>query len=180
MPLIKCADCGRDISDQAPACPHCGRPAAAEKQVSSSAAPTPETAKTSPAAWGCLAIIVLFVIFAILSGSGSDGGSNSSKSAPTSVDLSAVVRFTGLQFAITNNDSFDWQNCKLEVNPRTFSSGFTYNAASLRAGHEYSVGALQFANGDGKRFNPIEFKPTSIAISCDTQRGRGYYYGSWK
>lgn len=26
MALIKCADCGRDISDAAPACPNCGRP----------------------------------------------------------------------------------------------------------------------------------------------------------
>lgn len=25
MPLIKCKDCGHDISTEAPACPHCGR-----------------------------------------------------------------------------------------------------------------------------------------------------------
>src|SRR5688500_241474 len=25
MTLIKCTDCGRDVSDQAPACPNCGR-----------------------------------------------------------------------------------------------------------------------------------------------------------
>ena len=28
MALIQCADCGRDISDQAPACPNCGGPGA--------------------------------------------------------------------------------------------------------------------------------------------------------
>lgn len=27
MPLIRCADCARDISDKASACPHCGAPA---------------------------------------------------------------------------------------------------------------------------------------------------------
>lgn len=26
MALIKCADCGKDISDLAPSCPNCGRP----------------------------------------------------------------------------------------------------------------------------------------------------------
>lgn len=29
MALIKCPDCARDVSDQAPACPNCGRPIAA-------------------------------------------------------------------------------------------------------------------------------------------------------
>ncbi len=27
MVLVICADCGKDVSDQAPACPGCGRPA---------------------------------------------------------------------------------------------------------------------------------------------------------
>lgn len=180
MALIKCPDCGRDISDQAPACPHCGRPAAAGTPVAPTAAPSPEKAKTSAAAWGCLAIIVLVFVIVVIGSSGSEGGSNSSSSTSSSVDLKAAVRFTGLQFAITNNDSFDWQNCELEINPRTFSSGFKYNAGSLRAGREYSVGALQFANGEGKRFNPLEFKPTSVTISCNTPRGRGFYYGAWK
>ena len=26
MPLIRCLDCGRDVSDRAPACPNCGAP----------------------------------------------------------------------------------------------------------------------------------------------------------
>lgn len=26
MALVKCPDCGRDVSDAAPACPACGRP----------------------------------------------------------------------------------------------------------------------------------------------------------
>lgn len=26
MPLIKCQDCGHDVSDRAPACPNCGGP----------------------------------------------------------------------------------------------------------------------------------------------------------
>lgn len=26
MPLTPCPDCGKDVSSEAPACPHCGRP----------------------------------------------------------------------------------------------------------------------------------------------------------
>lgn len=28
MPLIKCPDCGKEVSDKAPVCPNCGRPIA--------------------------------------------------------------------------------------------------------------------------------------------------------
>ena len=31
MALIKCPECGREISDKAPACPHCGTPVANKK-----------------------------------------------------------------------------------------------------------------------------------------------------
>lgn len=45
MPLIDCPDCGRQISDLAPACVHCGRPAGI-------AAPPPAPpAPAAPAAW---------------------------------------------------------------------------------------------------------------------------------
>ena len=30
MSLIKCTECGQDISDQAPSCPHCGLPLSAK------------------------------------------------------------------------------------------------------------------------------------------------------
>jgi hypothetical protein len=33
MSLIKCPDCGREVSDAAPACPGCGRPAAGGSQA---------------------------------------------------------------------------------------------------------------------------------------------------
>jgi predicted RNA-binding Zn-ribbon protein involved in translation (DUF1610 family) len=36
MPLVTCPDCGTEVSDQAPACPKCGRPTA--KKVNKSGA----------------------------------------------------------------------------------------------------------------------------------------------
>lgn len=34
MPLITCPDCGKEISDQAPACPNCARPMGGSRQAS--------------------------------------------------------------------------------------------------------------------------------------------------
>jgi len=34
MPLIICEDCGKEISDRAPACPHCGAPKTARTSES--------------------------------------------------------------------------------------------------------------------------------------------------
>lgn len=64
MALIKCADCGKDFSDAATACPGCGRPnKAAEKKA--------------PASNGCLIVILamlavfggLFVALSVMSDS---------------------------------------------------------------------------------------------------------------
>ena len=180
MALVKCPDCGRDISDQAPACPHCGRPATNTPQVPPAASPAEplQKKKRSPVAMGCLALLALGAVVGVLSESSTT--TDTSTSTPSMVDLNGAVRFTGTQFVVTNNDSFDWSNCELEVNPKTFSSGFKYRASVLAAGERYTVGALQFANGEGKRFNPFEFKPTSFSVACDTPRGRGFYYGGWE
>jgi len=61
MPLVTCPDCGKQISDQAPACPNCGRPMASPP--STSAPPTPPAPirarrKTPWVALGCLSLLV--------------------------------------------------------------------------------------------------------------------------
>ena len=127
---------------------------------------------------GCLSLLAFGAVVGVISESTTTP--DTSAPPPSMIDLSAAVRFTGTQFVVTNNDSFDWTTCELEVNPKTFSSGFKYHASILTAGDRFTVGALQFANGDGKRFNPFEFKPTSFSIACDTPRGRGFYYGGWE
>jgi len=45
MALIKCEDCGKEISDKAPACPQCGAPQAAGQTATATAPPKPETPK---------------------------------------------------------------------------------------------------------------------------------------
>ena len=67
MALMTCPDCAKEVSDQAPVCPHCGRPLRTP-QVPQPAAPLEVTVKrkTSRATWGCLLLIALGVIAVLI------------------------------------------------------------------------------------------------------------------
>lgn len=113
-------------------------------------------------------IIVIF-LFGVIA-FGSDEGSESS------ITLNASVRFTGTQFIITNNDTFDYVNTKLKVNDNYYISGYT-----LQAGHTYEVGIMNFADDNGNRFNLMK-KPKNFIISCDLRNNDkyGWYYAEWR
>ncbi len=100
--------------------------------------------------------------------------------APSDSDiLKGIVSFTGTQFTITNNDTFDWTNCKLEINGGLIRSGFIYRAELIEQGKGYTIGAMQFAKSDGTRFNPAVVKPLKFFIYCDTPSGKASYLGGW-
>ena len=110
--------------------------------------------------------IGLFIFLAY----GSDDNGESS-----TVDLNASVSFTGTQFVITNNDSFDYLNAKLEINGTYELTGYT-----LKAGETYTVGMMQFADKKGNRFTALQ-KPQKFSIWCDLASGEnGFYYAEWK
>ena len=146
-----------------------------------------ETKKKSQSYIGCLSLIVIIVVIGIFAGwfsSGDETKSTSSTSTSSSTyDLKASVRFTGTQFIITNNDNFDWTNVKFEVNSGILKSGFVLRIDRLRSGETYTAGAMQFAKGDGTRFNPISLKTQNFYIWCDTplyNQPHGSWYGSWE
>ncbi len=91
MALMKCPECGKEVSSQATACPHCGCPVAVapkdsappSEPQSAGAVATPTASETldsriaevkkaatgvKNSCLGCLALIVLFVIAAIIFG----------------------------------------------------------------------------------------------------------------
>jgi hypothetical protein len=126
---------------------------------------------------GCLSIVAIVVLIMVFTGA---FGSKNGNEEPGYVDLNAQVRFTGTQFVIVNEDSFDWLDVKLEVNPGTLSKGYELRVPRLEAGATYTVGVMQFTKSDGTRFNPVTTKPKSFSVFCATpNKGTGYYYGGW-
>lgn len=108
-------------------------------------------------------------LFVFLAYSSDDGGESST------VDLNASVSFTGTQFVIKNNDSFDYNNAKLELN-----GDYVLNGYNLKAGETYTVGMLQFADKKGNRFTTLQ-KPQKFSIWCDLSSGKnGFYYTEWQ
>jgi hypothetical protein len=76
--MKQCPFCAEDIQDAAIVCKHCGRDLkSGASQVQVVAPPK----KTSPAAWGCLTVIVLFVVLVMI---GQCFGPSSTRSRPTS------------------------------------------------------------------------------------------------
>jgi hypothetical protein len=123
---------------------------------------------------------ILGLLLALVFATGTDDTNTGTKTDSSTVDLHASVTFTGSQFIITNLDNFDWTDVKLEVNPQTFSSGYTLHADVIRAGSVYTVGAMQFADSGGERFNPFTHKPQKFSVWCDTPGGKkGFYYAGW-
>lgn len=113
---------------------------------------------------------VLAIGFFIFLAYGSDDDGESS-----TVDLKASVSFSGTQFVIKNNDTFDYNNAKLEVN-----GDYTLKGYNLKAGETYTVGIMQFADKKGNRFSSMQ-KPQKFSIWCDLNTGKnGFYYAEWQ
>ena len=128
---------------------------------------------------GCLVIIGIAAAIWII-GQLSPKKTASTPSKPAFIDIKANVSFTGTQFVIANGDSFNWTNVELEINSGLLTSGYKLTTSLIASGQTYTVGAMQFAKGDGTRFNPFQIKPQKITIYCDTPQGKGLYSGGWK
>ena len=169
--LVKCQSCGQAISRAAKSCPHCGRP-------------DPSTSDAAKIAGG---IVIAGLICGLVAlcwfsdiGGCSSGPSSYTPPASKSVSLNAAVSFTGSQFVVTNADAFAWRNVTLNINSGILSSGYTYKTARLDPASMYTVGAMQFADGHGVRFDPVTMKPLTFGISADTPGGRGHYGAEFK
>ena len=128
--------------------------------------------------------LIKVVVFLILAGvvlfygtSGRKRISDVDSSARTStVKLTAKVVYPGSRFIISNNDSFDWKNVKLEIVSETTDDRFSLRLLNLLAGETYTAAAAEFLKDDGTRFNTNTMKPKEIRILCETQTGESGSY----
>lgn len=96
------------------------------------------------------------------------------------VDLNGRVGFGENQFTIYNDDAFDWEQVRMEVNGGIVSGGYELKVPTIKAREAVKVGSMNFAKKDGERFNPFSMKPQKFFIECDTPQGRGHLLSEWK
>jgi len=151
----KCPSCDEKISVKAKRCPHC------RHDLRGFFARHPILTILG------VLFITPFVIAGMVGSSLSDQNSGTNAPEPERQTVfNGAVSFDGTQFLIGNQDKYDCLNSRMEVNGGFLKGGYTLEGYLLEAGHNYTVGAAQFTDGDGNRFNPFIKKPQTFTISC--------------
>ena len=181
MSLRKCPDCGGNISSSAPACPQCGRPS------KKSRLPLEITAGLS------------FAVISVIALSGHSGWQEDT--ATTSVtspapqetviarpyrrlerSLAASIGYnrTLYLFRVENRDTFPWTHCQLSLNSQGIS-GYELEVESVKPGLTEAVllQSSEFADSNGKGFDPSADKVATLDLDCETPGGRLYYEGKF-
>jgi len=63
MPIFKCPDCGKEISDRAKACPHCGRPVGLLDQIRVTGDSKPKSLSAKTIVTAIVGVVVALLIF---------------------------------------------------------------------------------------------------------------------
>ncbi|MDB6104083.1 MAG: hypothetical protein JWO52_4082 [Gammaproteobacteria bacterium] len=96
-------------------------------------------------------------------------------------DLKAHISLnSGVILEVTNEDEFDWNNCRLTLNLQIFGRDYELSLARIAAHEHVSLPLDNFASGDGERFDPFTHKLKETAIVCETLGGKAFYTGSFE
>ena len=183
----KCLFCGQEIDSEATKCFYCGAgldddtvaKRLEQLQIEDSKA-TVEKVRCP----FCLQVIVFVLICIALFSGRSVRELGSSKAGPpegSEVRLNAKVTFTGAQFVIYNNDTFDWTNVDFRLTLKDAGDSFNLSVPIISAGKKRIVRASEFISKDGARFNPYTMKPKRFLVWCEAQdRKSGTYFAGWK
>lgn len=192
---MKCFKCGGDNPPDSAFCNSCGTGmtrAAQQPSVRKSIVKTWDGLSFKAKAW--IVSIGALLLLGMVTSLSSERRRGTSSSTPTSTlsrqsappappkpaaKITAEVKFSGTQFTITNKDSYAWTDVKMEINGGFFSGGYELRQPRIEAGKTYTVGALQFADSDGKRFNPYQMKPKKFSICGKAPSDLDCYVGGW-
>jgi len=182
----KCPFCGQEIDSEATRCFFCGAELDEEDVVQRLEQLEMEDNKSAKQKTKCpLALwIVVFILICIVIFSGASikksGSVRPSSSQESTARLNAKVTFTGSQFIIYNDDSFDWRRVDLQITLETVGSDFNLSVPVIPAGEKRTVRASEFVGKDDGRYNPYTMKPRRFMIRCVTQTGKnGTYSAVW-
>jgi len=187
MGTEKCPFCGQEIDAAAKRCFFCGAELNEEsvhKRLEQLHIQDIQVARRShkPLLIKIIVVVILTgVVFFYGTSSRKHISGVDSEAQSSTVKLKAKVTFPGARFIISNNDSFDWKNVKLEIIPESTAERFSLSVPIILSGETYTVDAIKFRNNDGIRFNLDKMKPLKFWILCDTPTGgSGSYMVDWK
>lgn len=133
--------------------------------------------------FGCGSLLVVLLAGAVVVALLAPGREyNEFESRPTervATQLNAQVRKTATQVFVTNDDSFAWTNCSVELNAGVISSGWSQQVGRIEPGEEVSGGLMAFTRSGGERFNPGSHVVETVDVHCDTPTGRRHYNGAF-
>jgi hypothetical protein len=178
--LRKCPDCGQDVSSEATACPHCGRP---------------NRRSSSP-----IELSGILIIAAVCAGAliwrlsfQAEAPRETAAAVPPETTIAQPSR-SGNGLAATvgynrklsllrvqNGDSFAWASCQLSINAQGISSGYTREVETIRPGITEAalIDSAEFVDGDGRRFDPATQQVATLDVACETPQGRRSYGGKF-
>ena len=180
MSLRKCPDCYKDVSSLATSCPHCGRP---HKKAHF----------PIDIVGGLIIALIGVVAFAGYSGSGDDEASDTvtSSSPPETAfarpyqlerSLSAFIGYNRTldTFRVENRDTFPWTSCLFSLNSHAIS-GYELQVESIKPGLTQAamLRSAEFADPDGRKFDPSTDKVATLDLDCETAHGHLYYRGKF-
>ncbi|MFH1719008.1 MAG: hypothetical protein ABIF19_16765 [Planctomycetota bacterium] len=184
MATEKCPFCGEEIDAGATRCFFCSAALdydSVEKRLEQLQRQESVRRVRSPVA---LEVVVLTILVSVVLFQAIPGARRSHRIevAPqeTTVRLNANVTIAGTRCAVSNNDSFDWENVRLEIISATLDNSFRLRVPKIPAGQTYTANLAEFATESGVRFDPLTAKPRRFWIRCDTpDRQRGSYLAGW-
>jgi hypothetical protein len=177
--LHKCPDCRKDVSSSARSCPHCGRPRTKARFPIELAA--------------ALGLGVIWLVASAWHSSWTDdtvGDNAAATVAPETViarpyrqleqGLSAFVGYNQTLYLlrVENRDPFPWTNCQVSLNSRGIS-GYELDVKSINPGLTEAafLQSAEFADPDGKKFDPSANRVVTLDLDCETPHGHLYYGG---
>jgi len=173
MGTEKCPFCGQEIDSAAIRCFFCGAELSEEsvhKRLQQLHEQDIRHARgiRKPVAAGIIVVVILIYIIFFYDTSGKKHMSVIDNPPQSStVELKAKVTFPGDRFVISNINSFDWSNVRLEIMPESTEDWFGLKVPIISAGQVYTAAAAEFSKEDGTRFKPDKMKPKKFRILCE-------------
>jgi len=178
--LLKCPDCGNDVSSSAASCPHCGRP-------NRRRAPAVGLSGILAIAAVCAGVLVWW-----LSSQSAPPVETAVVSAPETViaqpsrdseGLNAAIGYNRklALFRLENRDAFVWSHCRLSVNAHGISSGYTHELESIDPGIAQAalIPVAEFSGEGGRKLDPAAEAVATLDVVCETPGGPLSYGGSF-